>query len=143
MRNMNNNPSPNRVFTRILRALKPNIEIYWEDYQHHMARGIITIRTGPGYTINLSFDDDAQHLRFLAVLPAADCSVPPRVNSLLQMQIAIGKLGNVCFDAEQRKLYVQSYNVLPDGKSVDFIVPAIVQDFQSMLEDERLTSLLN
>ena len=137
------NPSPNRVFTRILRALKPHIEIYWKDYQQHLARAIIPTRTGIGYTIDLSFDDDAQHLRFLAVLPAADCSVPPRVNCLLHMQIALCKLGNVCFDAEQRKLYVQSCNVLPDGKSVDFIIPAMVQDFQSMLEDERLASLLN
>ena len=143
MRNVNNDPSPNRIFTRILRALKPNIEIYWEDYEHHLARGIMTIRRGLGYTIDLSFDDDAQHLRFLAVLPAADCSVPPRVKCLLHMQIAIGKLGNVCFDAEQCKLCIQSCNVVPDGKSVDFIVPALIQDFQNMLEDERLGSLLN
>ena len=142
MRNMNNS-SHSRVFTRILRALKPHIEIYWKDYQHHLARGIITTRTGIGYTIELSFDDNAQRLRFLAVLPAADCSVSPRVHCLFHMQIACGKLGNVCFDAEQCELNVRSCNVLPDGKSVDFIVPAMVQDFQDILEDERLASLLN
>ena len=141
--NAKSNPSPSRVFTRILRALKPQIDIFWEDYQQHLARGIITTQTGIGYTIELSFDDDAQHLRFLAVLPAADCSVLPRVHCLFHMQIACGKLGNVCFDPEQCELNVQSCNILPDGKSVDFIVPAMVQDFQSMLEDERLASLLN
>jgi len=134
----NDNP---RLFTQIVEILQSHLHIFWVDYEQHLIRGILTCRDGLGHFAVLTFDD-TRWLRFFIALPAIDCVEPSSLRHLLRIQLANDRLSHVCFDDEHRELDIRSRAYLPTSSIAELVIPPVVQDLQSVLEDEQLIALI-
>ena len=130
-------------FTRILKTLRPFWNPFEVDPQEHTARGVLSAKNGKAYTADLSVNDVRKRVWVTVRLRVSSTLTPSRLQSLLDLQNGTMGLCFVSFDAEHRMLLLRSCSVLPTIESARLIVPQVVLDLLRLLEDDRLTHLLN
>ena len=132
-----------RDFTRILKTLRPFWDPFEVDPEEHTARGVLSAKNGKAYTADLSVNDSRKRVWVTVRLRVSYALTPSRLRSLLDLQNGTMGLCFVSFDAEHRMLLLRSCSVLPTIDSAPLIVPQVVSDLLRLLEDDRLTHLLN
>jgi len=130
-----------RLFNQIVEVLQSHIHIIGVDYEQHIIRGILPCQEELGHIAVLAFDD-TRWLRIFIALPAVDCVEPSSLRHLLRIQLANDRLSHVCFDDEHLELDVRSRAYLPNSSIAELVIPQLVQDVQSILEDEQLAALM-
>ena len=132
-----------RIFSRVLQATQPHINLFSIDPQQHIAQGIMTTRTGVGYSIILFFNDTKKLLGFVVRFELSEQQARDRLHSLLRSQNSTAGLSRITFDTECQTLQIQSFSVLPNGNTAPVVVNAVLQDLRHVLESEELFGLLN
>lgn len=139
----NENNDSQRMFTRILEAVKPYIDIFDPDYENNTARGLLKTHCA-AYTAALAYDPIEQTFVLVILFHINNDWTIPKVMILLRLQnhTAI-RSSSIHLDTESSILRVESYAKLPAFNVVQAIVTAAVRDTIRVLEEDDFRKFVN
>jgi hypothetical protein len=137
------NNEAERIFTRILEAAKPYIDIFDRDYENHTARGLLKTKDA-AHTAALAYDPDRKTFVMAVLFHVSNDWTMPRVMILLRLQnqAAVGS-SSINLDTESSTLRVKSHATLPVPNVAQAVVTAAMKDAIHVLEDDDFRRFVN
>ena len=137
------NNDSQRIFTRILQAATPYLNVFDRDDENHIARGLLVTPSG-AHTAVLAYDAVQKALMLAVVLRTNGDWTMPRLMILLRLQndTAVGS-SSISLDAESSVLRVRSHALLPSPNVVPTVVAAALKDTVNVLEDSDFRTFVN
>ena len=143
-RKENENDDHRRIFTRILKAVKPYLNIFDCDYENHTARGLLETR-GAAHIAVLAYEPSKKTFAIVIFLHVNTDWTMPRVMILLRLQnhIAVGS-SSINLDTESSTLQVKSHAVLPTPSPdiVNAVITQALRDALAVLENKDFKELV-
>jgi hypothetical protein len=138
-----NDTNASRDFTRIRRAAKP----FWEEFlpksEDQVARGILWVPDGMAPTADLSYDKDRKRIQLMIRLHVKDGFSSSQVRSVRRAQDRTSGLCSIALDEDGHIVRIRSQSVLPAAVMAQAVVPHVVEDAVTLLEDENLRDIVN
>lgn len=132
-----------RIFTSILEAVKPYIDIFDPDYENNTARGLLKTCCA-AHTTTLTYDPDEKIFAMVIHFHVDNDWPMPKIMILLRLQnyTAMG-LSSINLDTESYILKVESHASLPAFNVVQPVVTTAVKNSIHVLEDDDFRSFIN
>jgi hypothetical protein len=131
-----------RDFTRIRKAAKP----FWQEFlprpENDSARGLVFTASGSAITADLSYEEPKKHVLLMIRLRPSNDLTPLQEKAIKKVQNESQGLSSVAFDEEMRMLRIRSQSMLPAAILANVVVPHVIKDAVTMLEDESLKDII-
>ena len=139
----NENTDHQRIFTRILEVAKHYMEIFDEDLENHIAKGLLETRN-EAYMTTLAYDPDEKIFAMIIHFHVSNDWPMPKIMILLRLQNypAVG-LSSINLDTESYMLKVESHASLPAFNVVQPVVTAAIKNTVHVLEDDDFRNFVN
>ena len=139
----NENNDPERMFTKILKAAKPYLDIFDEDPENHTARGLLETHDA-AYPAVLAYDPDKKTFAIAILFHVDNDWTMPRVMILLRLQnhTAVDS-SSIKLDTESSMVRVESHAQLPAFNVVQAVVTAAIRDATHVLENDDFRKFVN